>query len=230
MPFSFYLSNYYYLHCSDRHRSRRCRCERLFPCYRFIDSFSSLRLSSVSFRVLSCLHLDSTTNLIPKIVGICVGGVLAIATICFLYIVLACIGAREGYFTYTNNDATRSYSGRAYALIPPSHRNAHLYIPHDYSQMTESSYATTVVSPVSTVPVNHSIVPLTHRSAAKPNITIEVPERLLTGRKLSPRSRERSLNKVVKNLGHIVEDAKKHCNGDMPSKVIVKVDDHIDGK
>ena len=95
--------------------------------------------------------------------------------------------------------------------------------------MTET-HSSTLVTPVSTVPVTRSAVVHHEPRAVKPNITIEVPERLLTGRKLSPRSRERSLNKVVKNLGHIVEDAKKHCNGDMPSKVIVKVDDHLDGK
>lgn len=95
--------------------------------------------------------------------------------------------------------------------------------------MVETNHPTSLVTPVSTVPLTRSTVHHESRPV-KPNITIEVPERLLTGRKLSPRSRERSLNKVVKNLGHIVEDAKKHCNGDMPSKVIVKVDDHTDGK
>jgi hypothetical protein len=58
----------------------------------------------------------------------------------------------------------------------------------------------------------------------KNNIIIEMPERLLTGRQMSPRSRERSFNKVVKNIGHVVEDAKKRYNGDVPNKVIVKVD------
>jgi hypothetical protein len=58
------------------------------------------------------------------------------------------------------------------------------------------------------------------------NVTIEMPERLLTGRKLSPKSHERKLHKVVNNIGHIVEDAKKRYSGDLPTKVIVKIDDN----
>ena len=60
----------------------------------------------------------------------------------------------------------------------------------------------------------------------KKNITIEMPERLVTERTMSPRSRERNLNKIVHNVGHVVEDAKKRYNGDVPTKVIVKVDEH----
>jgi hypothetical protein len=51
-----------------------------------------------------------------------------------------------------------------------------------------------------------------------------MPERLLTGGQKSGIERERSLNKMVKNIGQIVEDAKKRYNGDVPDKVIVKVD------
>ena len=41
---------------------------------------------------------------------------------------------------------------------------------------------------------------------------------------MSPATHERSLNKVVKNIGHVVQDASKRYNGDVPSKVVVQVD------
>ena len=190
-----------------------------------------------------CVISDSTNNTVPKIVGVAVGGALAIAAICFLYILLACIGSRYGYFSDSadddgeengDTDRSRVNKGRAFALIAPSHPNAHLYIPRDYMQMTENSHSNSFVPPVATAPYHHqqatyrSTTPANRpeRKSDKPSIVIEMPERLLTGRKVSPRSRERSLNKVVKNIGPIVEDARKHCNGDMPSKVIVKVDQH----
>ena len=69
--------------------------------------------------------------------------------------------------------------------------------------------------------INNSTV--TPTTSAK-NITIEMPERLLTGRQMSPRTRERNINKVVKNIGHIVEDVKKRYHGDISNKVIVKID------
>jgi hypothetical protein len=58
-------------------------------------------------------------------------------------------------------------------------------------------------------------------------MTIEMPERILTARKLSPKSHERKLNKVVNNIGHVVNDAKKRYNGDVPTKVIVKIDENF---
>jgi hypothetical protein len=56
------------------------------------------------------------------------------------------------------------------------------------------------------------------------SFTIEMPERLLTGRKFSPKTHERQLNKVVNNIGYIVENTKKRYNDELPTKVIVKVD------
>ena len=191
--------------------------------------------------------LDSSNAVVPKIVGIVVGAVLAIAALCFLCIVLGCIGSRDGYFTYTDDDPT--VGGRVYALIPPTHPNAHLYIPRDYMKMIENSDYSMAQVPMrsdskasyyqSSAPVAVSIQSPTPQHAVyrlntptrrpeyhstRHNITIEMPERLLTGRKISPRSRERSINKVVKNIGHIVDDAKKRYHGDVPNKVIVKVD------
>jgi hypothetical protein len=66
-----------------------------------------------------------------------------------------------------------------------------------------------------------------HEINNKKNLTIEMPERLLTGRKMSPKTHERKLNKVVNNIGHVVEDAKKRYHGDIPTKVIVKVDENV---
>jgi len=90
-----------------------------------------------------------------------------------------------------------------------------------------------LIQPASTVPYVRQ--PTIHRSnttisnryenkSNKNNVTIEMPEQLLTGREMSPKSRERNINKVVRNIGHVVEDAKKRYNGDVPNKVIIKVD------
>lgn len=188
----------------------------------------------------SIFLLDTSTNLIPKIVGIAVGGVLVIAAICFFCILLACIGSRDGYFKYNDDDGPH-VGGRAYALIPPSHPNAHLYIPREYMKMAENNYRPPSEStsnhiysypglsqPVTTISnTQQQPIPRTNTheiKSNKNNITIEMPERLLTSRKMSPRSRERSLTKVVKNIGYVVEDAKKRYNGDVPNKVIVKVE------
>jgi hypothetical protein len=206
------------------------------------SNFISLVLNYLTVSFFFCI-LDSSTNLIPKIVGIAVGGVLAIAAFCFLYILLGCIGARDGYFTY--NDNGPHTGGRAFALIPPSHPNAHLYIPHEYMKVVENSHSTpsasasnggynqsSLMQSVSNTPYtqqqtiyrSNTLTNPYENKSIKNNITIEMPERLLTGRKMSPNTRERSLNKVVKNIGYIVEDAKKRYNGDLPDKVIVKVD------
>jgi hypothetical protein len=91
-----------------------------------------------------------------------------------------------------------------------------------------------LMQPISTAPYSHQ--QKIHRSntvstassydnkSNKNNITIEMPESFLTGRQNSSKSRERSLTKVVRNISHVVEDAKKRYNGDVPNKVIVKVD------
>ncbi|CAF3042607.1 unnamed protein product [Rotaria sp. Silwood2] len=198
------------------------------------------------------LVTNSSNNTIPQIVGIVVGGVIAIAALCFLYIVLGCIGTRDGYFTYNDNDDDRHIGGRAFALIPPSHPNAHLYIPRDYMKLVENNHSlsktqiatrptsnvvygqSSLMTPISSKPYiqqqtinrsNSSGDGLENKSN-KDNITIEMPERLVTGRQMSPRSRERSLNKVVKNIGHVVEDAKKRYHGDIPTKVIVQINNN----
>lgn len=62
------------------------------------------------------------------------------------------------------------------------------------------------------------------------NITIQLPERLLTARKVSPKSRENKMNDVVNNIGRVVEDAKKRYKGDLPTKVIVQVDENAKPK
>ena len=197
--------------------------------------------------IIIFLILDSSKDVVPKIVGIVVGAVLAIAALCFVCIVLGCIGSRDGYFTYNDDDPT--VGGRVYALIPPTHPNAHLYIPRDYMKMIENGdysmaqaptrsnsnvayyqssapTAASTLSPTSQHAVYRLNTPVRHpeHNSTRHNVTIEMPERLLTGRKMSPRSRERSINKVVKNIGHIVDDAKKRYHGDVPNKVIVKVD------
>lgn len=101
--------------------------------------------------------------------------------------------------TYDNNTI---YSSTVNPINP---------IHHQPQQPTTVSRQKTIVSELST-------------TSAK-NVTIEMPERLLTGRKLSPKSHERKLNKVVNNIGHVVEDAKKRYT-DVPTKVIVKVDEN----
>jgi hypothetical protein len=205
----------------------------------------------ISFNLISFfLRFSDTSQQTAEIVGIAVGGVLAIAAICFLCILLACIGSSGGYFSY--NDKDTHSGGRAFALIPPSHPNARLYIPRVYMQMVENNYPPTqppstaihnlvhsqssTLIPASNMPYNQqqtmyrsNTTTTTNEFENKPNknnITIEMPERLLTGRKMSPRSRERSLNKMVRNIGQVVEDTKKRYNDDAPTKVIVKVDKH----
>jgi inner membrane protein involved in colicin E2 resistance len=107
----------------------------------------------------------------------------------------------------------------------------------------------TLTRSVSTIPYTHqqtltrqvSTIPYTHQQTVqrtntttngfatksnKKNITIEMPEHLVADRTMSPRTRERSLNKIVQNVGHVVEDARKRYNGDVPNKVIVTVDQH----
>jgi hypothetical protein len=166
------------------------------------------------------------------IVGIAVGGTLAIAALFFLYCVLACIGSRDGYFSY-NGDGPH-IGGRAFALIPSTHPNAHHYIPRDYTELYENNQSSSS-NAISTIPTiqqqtihrQKTIVTEINNTTNAKNMTIEMPERLLTaGRKISPKSHERKLNKVVNNIGHVVEDAKKRYNVDGPTKVIVKVDEN----
>jgi inner membrane protein involved in colicin E2 resistance len=92
----------------------------------------------------------------------------------------------------------------------------------------------TLTRSVSTIPYTHQQTVQRTNTATngfatksnKKNITIEMPEHLVADRTMSPRTRERSLNKIVQNVGHVVEDARKRYNGDVPNKVIVTVDQH----
>ena len=185
-------------------------------------------------------------------IGIAVGGTIAIAALCFLCILLACIGARDGYFKY-NRKAVRS-GGRAFAFIPPTHSNAHQYLPYEKKTVSEnhhtsstsyhtlrqltslSSPPTTTTTTTTTVP--HSQQYVTQRSATSSNIydtrsskhsvIIELPDQLLDTGQVSQRTRERSLTKIVRNIGHIVDDTKRRNHGDLPDRLVVKVDQ--DGK
>lgn len=191
--------------------------------------------------------LGSSLDSLPMIIGIAVGAALAALALIFLYIVLGCIGARDGYFSYDDSD-TPQVGGRVFALIPPTHPNAHLYVPHEFMKTSESNHIlpvsqktirprsnvlqrqTSFRAPVSAVK-SYSLPQTIYEPAATPktrpkpnNLTIEVPERLLPARKLSPKSRERSLTQVIKNINHIYDDVKKQYNGDVSNKVIVTVD------
>ncbi|CAF3208270.1 unnamed protein product [Rotaria socialis] len=192
--------------------------------------------------------LNSTDNFIPTIAGMAAGGALALAALLFLCIVVACIGSHDGYFNY--NDDEKQVGGRAFAFIPPTHPNAHLYIPRDYAKLVENGNQLpmapmparassnfvyghqSLMAPVSTVSYtpqqamnrsNRSTITVNNKSN-NDIITIEMPERLVTGREMSPKSRERNLNQVVKNIGHVVEDSKKKNNGDAPKKVIIQIE------
>ena len=81
-------------------------------------------------------------------------------------------------------------------------------------------------TPLSTTPINRqkTVVNETNDLTKTKSFTIEMPEPLLTGRQVSPKTHERQINKVVNNIGHIVDDTKKRYNGEAPTRVIVKVD------
>ncbi len=143
-------------------------------------------------------------------IGIAIGGALVIFALCFLYCTLGCIGSHEDYFSYTGSHPR--IGGRTFALISPAHPNAHLYLP------SEKKYHI----PKKSISIKHR-QKLSHSN----NITIEMPERLLTGKKMSAKTHEHRLNKVVHNIRHVVKDAKKRYPGDdVPTKVIVKVDEN----
>ena len=119
-------------------------------------------------------------------------------------------------------------------MIPPAHPNAHRYIPADYSELSEykSTSASTIInsqpSTITTIHRQRTIFPEGNLSTTNSkNVTIEMPERLLTGRKMSPKSHERKLNKVVHHIGHVVADTQKRYHGEVPTKVIVKMDEHV---
>ncbi len=197
---------------------------------RLVILFSYL-ISFHTFLLLFFLS-DSSNNLVSTVVGIAVGGFLAITALCFLCILLTSIGSRDDYFTY-NGDGPR-IGGRAFAMIPPTHPNAHFYIPRDYIKMIENGYPVARISTAKGSRRKSSSI--LHRSAtlsnghdmkSKKNIMIEMPEGLLTGGSKSAKERELNLNKMVKNIGQIVEDTRKRYHGDLPDKVIVKVDQNV---
>ncbi|CAF1203564.1 unnamed protein product [Rotaria sordida] len=175
------------------------------------------------------LATDSQTDFIPKIVGIVVGGVLAIIALTFLYCVLACIGSRDGYFSY--NDDSSHTGGRVFAVIPSTHPNAHLYTPRDNIETYKNNQTSTLNSTIQQQTINRQKTIIndvnTTTTTNTKNIIIQMPERLLTARKTSPKSQERKINQVVNDIGRIVQDAKKRYNGDISNKVIVKVDENV---
>ncbi|CAF3545901.1 unnamed protein product [Rotaria socialis] len=181
------------------------------------------------------LATDFQTDSIPKIIGAAAGGVLAIASMCFLYCVLACIGSRDGYFSY-HGDGPQP-GGRAFAVIASTHQNAHFYTPANYRELhktnpttSSNSFTARSVTQLRSTNRQNTIVSETNSAATGKNITIEMPERLLTARKDSPKTRERKMNNVVSNIGRVVEDAKKRYHGDVPTKVIVTVDEKANTK
>ena len=115
-----------------------------------------------------------------KIVGIVIGSILTLATLCFLLCVLLCICC--------NNDDSYTDDLRSSRSSMIDRRNGNI------------------------------------SSKNSKNIIIEMPEHLLIGRNLSAKSHKRKLNKVVTTIEHVVEDAKKHHNNQLPTKVIIKVD------
>ena len=149
---------------------------------------------------------------------------MAIGAVVFLYTVMTCVGSCEGYFSFHGEGPRRG--GKSLAWISPGVAGQKALSAREYRELVDHRQRS--LSPVSTSqvqPLNRQKTSseLTHVPNGK-NITIELPERLLTGRKMSPTTHERSLNKVVKNLGHVVQDATKRYNGDAPSEVIVQVD------
>ncbi|CAF1454148.1 unnamed protein product, partial [Didymodactylos carnosus] len=215
-----------------------------------------------------------------KLAGVIIGFFLFLLSMIVMYIILACVGIREGYFM-TNEPYE---GGTTYALISSTHPNTSQYIPQDHWKTVEASnknhpayYSDTYNSqqrheePMSTPYINYNdntdvrrqpqptqyyenqpqhtqhhqepehtqyyqnqpphqqqidSSPRTQQQKDK-NFVIEMPEKFLAGRNISPRSRERSIQKVVTDIGHIVEDAKKRYNGNVPNKVIVQVDKNL---
>ena len=159
------------------------------------------------------VHLDPSSNSGLKIAGIVIGALLAVGTIIFLLFMLCCLGQQEGFFSYFGKRPR--IGGQAYALMPPPNSA-------QYSQPTGQVYAVSGQRPANIV------YPTTVSSSyeAKPNknnIVVELPEHLVGGRQTTPRTRERNLNKVVQNISHVVDDAKKRNHGEAPGTVLVKV-------
>jgi hypothetical protein len=153
---------------------------------------------------LNIFILDSSTNTGLKIAGIVIGAILALGIIAFLFFLLCCLGKRDGFFSYFGKRSR--IGGQGYALVSRTHHNT-----YDYPPVTRTSNV--VYSQPAIMPPEN-----------KQNIVIEMPDHLASGRKMSAKSRERSLNKVAQNINQIVEDARNRNNGDVPSTVIVKVD------
>lgn len=176
-----------------------------------------------SFQISLCPIFEDQQNYVPlKTAGVAVGGALALLAFCFLCCILACLGSRDGYFTY-HGDSPRT-GGRALALISPAHPNAHRYVAREYAEISEHRPTASFAS-LSTIARHKTTLHEVNGSSNTKNVTIEMPERLLTGRKVSPRTHEQRLSRVVHQIGYVVEDTKKRYHGEAPSKVIVKVDE-----
>lgn len=141
---------------------------------------------------------------------------------------MTCVGSCEGYFSFHSEGPRRG--GKSLAWISPGVAGQQPISAREYRELIDQRQRS--LSPISTSqiqPINRQKTSVSSDLTVVPpgkNITIELPERLLTGRKMSPTTQQRSLNKVVQNLGHVVQDATKRYNGDAPTKVIVQVDPH----
>ncbi|CAF0949378.1 unnamed protein product [Adineta ricciae] len=168
------------------------------------------------FCVIVCgvyLGLYPSSNAGLKIAGIVIGTLLAVGTVIFLLFMLCCLGQQDGFFSYFGKRPR--IGGQAYALMPPPNSA-------QYAQPTGQVYAVSGQRPANIVyPTT-----VTNSYEAKPNknnIVVELPEHLVSGRQTTPRTRERNLNKVVQNISHVVDDAKKRNHGEAPGTVLVKV-------
>lgn len=176
-----------------------------------LASVSSVKIFHFIFFV-SFIILDSSTNTGLKIAGIVIGAILALGILAFLFFLLCCLGKRDGFFSYFGKRSR--IGGQGYALVSRTHHNV-----YDYPPATRTSNV--VYSQPAIMPPESAAY---ETKPNKQNIVIEMPDHLASGRKMSAKSRERSLNKVAQNINQIVEDARNRNNGDVPSTVIVKVD------
>lgn len=134
---------------------------------------------------------------------------------------LCCLGQQDGFFSYFGKRPR--IGGQAYALMPPPN-SAQLTQPTGQVYSVSGQRPANIVYP--TTVTNSYPTTVTSSYEPKPNknnIVVELPEHLVSGRQASPRTRERNLNKVVQNISHVVDDAKKRNNGEAPGTVLVKV-------
>ncbi|CAF3543672.1 unnamed protein product [Adineta steineri] len=152
------------------------------------------------------LSINPSTYANLKIAGIAIGSILIGIIIIFLTFLLCCVGNRDGFFSYFGK--RQHIGGQVYALMPPPNNQ-------QYTHTVASNY------PVGGNPSN-IIYPNQTYGQNQGNVVIELPDNV-AGRNMTPKTRERNINKVVQNLGQVVEDAKRRNNGEMPNNLVVKV-------